>query len=80
MALSIKNEQADQMARELAELTGQTITNAVVSALRANLETERRRRRQRGLEDIVERFSRLAVLDERSPKVILGYDEHGLPS
>ncbi len=80
MVLSIKNTKADRLARELAELTGETITEAIVAALEARLDVERRRGRQRGLGDIVERFGRLPVLDERAPDDILGYDEHGLPS
>ncbi len=80
MALSIKSDRADQLARELAALTGESITDAVVVALEARLDLERRRRRAVGLDDIVERFARLPVLDPRSAEEILGYDDHGLPS
>ncbi|WP_419921008.1 type II toxin-antitoxin system VapB family antitoxin [Candidatus Poriferisodalis sp.] len=79
MVLSIKSAQADQLARELADLTGESITEAVVSSLEARLALERLRRRERSLRDIVERFRRLPALDERSIDDILGYDEHGLP-
>jgi antitoxin VapB len=79
MALSIKSERADQLARDLAALTGESITDAVVASLEARLEVERRRRRALGLGDIVERFRRLPELDERDPDDIIGYDEHGLP-
>ncbi len=80
MVLSIKSAQADQLARELAELTGESITEAVVTSLEARLALERLRQRQRSLHDIVARFRQLPVLDERSPDDILGYDEHGLPT
>ena len=80
MVLSIKNAEADQLARRLAELTGESITETVVESLRARLELERRRRRTRDLGDIVERFSQLPVLDRREAEEIIGYDEHGLPS
>lgn len=80
MALSIKSERADQLARELAELTGESITDAVVASLEARLRYERRRRRVRDLRDIVERFGRLPVIDERDPDEILGYDDRGLPT
>ena len=80
MVLSIKSERADQLARDLAALTGESITDAVVASLEARLEFERRRRRTVTLDDIVERFGRLPVLDERTPDDILGYDEHGLPA
>jgi antitoxin VapB len=80
MALSIKSGRADQLARDLAALTGESITDAVVASLEARLEVERRRRRDRGLGDIVERFGRIPVMDERDPDEIVGYDEHGLPA
>jgi antitoxin VapB len=79
MALSIKSERADQLARDLAALTGESITDAVVASLESRLEIERRRRRPLGLGDIVDRFRRLPKLDERDPDDIIGYDEHGLP-
>lgn len=37
MALSIKTEEADRLARELAGLTGETMTMAVTKALREEL-------------------------------------------
>lgn len=80
MVLSIKSERADQLARDLAALTGESITDAVVASLEARLEVERRRRRERGLGDIVERFCALHVFDERDPDEILGYDDRGLPA
>ena len=80
MVLSIKSAQADQLARELAELTGETITEAVVTSLEARLALERLRQRERSLHDIIERFRQLPVLDGRRTNDILGYDEHGLPT
>ena len=80
MVLSIKSQAADQLARELAEMTGESLTDAIVASLQARLDLERRRREARRLDDIIERFGRLPVLDEREPDDILGYDAHGLPS
>lgn len=80
MALSIKSDKADSLARELAEVTGESITDAVIRSLEARLHSERNRRRQRDLRDIVERFNRLPILDDRHPDEIIGYDESGLPS
>ncbi len=79
MTLSIKSRRADQLARDLVALTGESITDAVVASLEARLEVERRRHRALGLGDIVERFGQLPELDGRDPDDILGYDEHGLP-
>jgi antitoxin VapB len=40
MALSIKTEEADRLARRLAKLTGETMTKAVTVALRERLARE----------------------------------------
>jgi len=80
MALSIKNDKADQLARELSELTGESLTDAVVNSLERRLAAERlARRRRRSIDDLVDRFGQLPVLDPRSADEILGYDEDGLP-
>ena len=44
MALSIKTAEADQLARSLARLTGETMTEAVTTALRERLAREHARR------------------------------------
>ncbi len=44
MALSIKTAEADELARSLAKLTGETMTTAVTIALRERLIRERQRR------------------------------------
>jgi len=80
MTLSIKSERADRIARELAELTGESITETVIASLEARLAQERRRRERRPVADIVERFGRLDVLDPRDADDILGYGDDGLPS
>lgn len=82
MALSIKNDDADRLARELAATTGETLTDAVMVALRERLERERARRRV-GAADRLRRLAAevadLAVLDPRPPDAIISYDERGLP-
>ena len=80
MALSIKSDHADRLARELAALTGESITEVVTSSLEQRLAVERKRQRVRGVTDIVERFRQLPVLDDRSADDVLGYDDHGLPA
>jgi antitoxin VapB len=83
MPLSIKNPEADRLARELAETTGETLTEAVLTALRERLQRVTGRRRTSGLREEIarmqERIARLPVLDKRSDDEILGYDERGLP-
>jgi antitoxin VapB len=44
MALSIKTDEADRLARELSRLTGETMTEAVTRALAERLERLRRAR------------------------------------
>ena len=83
MALSIKHPEADRLARELANSTGEGITEAVIKALRERLAREKGRKRGRRLSEelraIGERVAALPVLDSRAPEEILGYDERGLP-
>ena len=84
MALSIKNSEADRLARELAAATGESLTEAVLNALRERLQRQQRRRSPVPLSDelmaIGRRCAQLPVLDERGAEEILGYDEHGLAS
>lgn len=83
MPLSIKDPEADRLAREVADRTGETLTNAIVVALRERLARLRARPKRRRLRDelleIGERCARLPTLDDRPADDILGYDEHGLP-
>jgi antitoxin VapB len=83
MALSLKDPEADRLAREVAARTGETITAAVVVALRERLARLRgrpkRRRLRDELRDIARRCAALPTLDERSSDEILGYDHRGLP-
>lgn len=83
MALNIKHPDADRLARALAAHTGESLTDAVLNALRERLAREESKRRapslRQELEAIRKRCSALPVLDARTPEEILGYDEHGLP-
>jgi len=85
MALSIKSPEADRLARELADATGETITDAVIGAMRERLAREHRRRENRDLlladvRAIADHCAALPLLDTRSEDEILGYDENGIPS
>ncbi len=84
MVLNIKNSEADRLARELAGVTGESLTTAVATALRERLERLGGRSKGRCLESdlnvIAMRCASLPVLDERPEEEILGYDERGLPS
>ncbi len=84
MALNIKDEETDRLARELANLTGETMTAAVRTAVEERLAKVGAHRSGRSLageiEEIALRVSVLPVRDPRSPEEILGYDDAGLPS
>lgn len=83
MAISLKDPEADRLAREVASRTGETLTAAVIVALRerlARLKGQRRRRLLRDeLRDIARRCAALPTIDDRPADEILGYDEQGLP-
>ena len=86
MALSIRDGETDRLARELASLTGETMTRAIRIALEERLARERRARAVRDRERferivaLIDEYAALPVLDDRPADEILGYDEHGLPS
>ena len=44
MSLNIKNDETCRLARELAQLTGESMTGAITAALRERLERETRAR------------------------------------
>jgi antitoxin VapB len=83
MSLNIKNEETHRMARELARLTGESMTAAVNEAIRERLE----RVRGKSQEDMVERILQIgrdcaSRLKEPYKSIDHGellYDEKGLP-
>ncbi len=78
MALNIKSDTVDRLARQLAAQTGESITKAVETALAERLERVRRRDRPvEALRELQAYVSSLPILDQRSDDEILGYDQHG---
>jgi len=82
MAFSIKNDEADALARRLSSTTGESLTDAVLVALRERLQREEAKRRI-GTADRLRRLAaeaaELGVLDDRPVDELLGYDVSGLP-
>jgi antitoxin VapB len=83
MALSLKDKETDRLAREVAILTGETITDAVRKALLERLEREQLRRGQpinlsERLLEIGKHCAALPDFDTRNPDDIIGYDETGM--
>lgn len=87
MPLNIKDEAIHAKAKELARLSGETITEAVGKAIDARLERLRREVRADDREMLYERIMEICrrsgarpILDDRSEDEILGYDpETGIP-
>lgn len=84
MPLNIRNSETDRLARALAQLTGETKTEAVTRALRDRLERLRKERGGRSLADeldeIARRCAALPVRDGRTADEILAYGDDGLPT
>ena len=84
MSINIKNEETCQLASELAQLTGETMTGAITVALKERLEREKS---ERSTEARVQRLLAIGkrcadMLDDGPSAVEHGdflYDERGLP-
>jgi len=83
MALNIKDPVTEKRVRDLAALTGETVTTAVRRAAEERLQRVHRERGGRSLAaellEIGKRCAALPDLDTRTADEILGYDERGLP-
>ena len=83
MPISIKNPEAEKLAREISKETGESLTAAIINALRDRLQRLRGRRHARSLaqevDDILRRVDAMPALDDRPEDEILGYDSQGLP-
>lgn len=83
MALNIRNGRAEKLVNEVARRTGETKTQAVITALQERLAHLSRPRGERKslaeeLTFIARECATLPVQDARSADVILGYGEDGL--
>ena len=80
MALSIKSEEADRLARELSSITGESLTKAVTKALSERLQKCRRTNKlskRAELQAIRKRAARIPSRADRPIDEILGYNEDG---
>ena len=84
MPISIKNPETEELARKLAHLTGETLTNAIRLALAEKYERIRQPRWGRSVVDeiteIALRCASRPVVSDMSADEILGYDELGAPT
>ena len=82
MAINIKSPDCERLVRELADLTGDSITDAIQMAVRERLTREKLRtlgsveRSWQRIERIQERIRAFPVAERRDA---LTYDEWGLP-
>ncbi len=83
MSMNIKNKETHQLARELADLTGESVTGAVTVALRERLERVRRERGASLAQQLVTIGEECASHLEQPYRTVehgdLLYDERGLP-
>ena len=83
MALNIKDPTTDRLARELAELTGESITVAVGNALKDRFErlsgSVPSERRTEEMVRIAKEAAALPMISPDSEDEILGYGDDGLP-
>ena len=84
MGLNIKNDQAHEMAAELAGLRGTSLSRAVTDAIRNELEREKRHRAKAGLSDELLEIGRRCAAHMRGPisssdHAAMPYDDQGLP-
>ncbi len=83
MALSIRNSQAEHLAREVATISGENLTQAIIHALEERLVRLKGRRTTSNLMQeimtISQRCSSIPDIDQRSPEEILDYNQSGIP-
>lgn len=84
MPISIKNPETEELIRRLAQLSGESITEAVHHAVAERVQRlERQTPDQALFDEITEIALRCAsrpVVSEASDDEILGYDECGVPT
>ena len=82
MTVLIKDDETDRMIRQLAERTGETITDAVKGAVseklaRTPLSEEEIAARLKRLHELMAEFDAIPTVDHRSADEILGFNDKG---
>ncbi len=81
MAISIRNPIAEKLARDVANESGESLTQAIIHSLEDRLEKLQGRRNPNNLlqeiKEIGSRCASLPDIDYRSADEILGYNENG---
>jgi len=83
MPLSIKNPRAEQLAREVAALSKENLTQVIIHSLEERLERLQGRRTSIDIAEEIMKISRrcssLPDQDTRTADEILGYNQIGIP-
>jgi antitoxin VapB len=80
VAITIEDPEVDSLARELAANTGETVEQAIVTAVKERLARQKKTQHVRdAVREFRESVRGLHVADQRSADEILGYDDSGLP-
>ena len=83
MPLNIKDSETDALAKRLASLTGESLTQAVKRAIQERLakveKSQRAIRLADELDHIALQCAGLPRRDRRPAEEIIGFDERGLP-
>lgn len=84
MALNIMHPEAHRLARALARATGESLTDAVMTAIKERLQRVTGRGDpeavRRNIRAIQQRYADQRLVDARTDDEIIGYDEDGLPA
>ena len=83
MAILIKDKDADALVRTLAARTGESLTDAVKTAVRDRLKhlppsEAEIAERKRKVAAVLAEFDAMPTVDHRTPDEIIGYNEDGL--
>ncbi len=82
MALSVRNPEAERLAREASRMTGQSMTEVIIDSLREKIARIHHdpvhEPLQKRILRIGSRCAALPTLDTRSEEEILGYSDAGL--
>ncbi len=84
--MNIQDPQVEDMAKQLASLTGQSLTDAIKTAVAQALDQAQANQVLHQPRPLVDRLNEIALrcaalpdYDQRSADDILGYDNYGLP-
>ncbi|MEA3543999.1 MAG: type II toxin-antitoxin system VapB family antitoxin [Thermodesulfobacteriota bacterium] len=82
MALSIRNPYAEQLARQVASLTNENITQTIIKALENRMESLKGKKTivdvEQQIISISQRCNALPDMDDRNDEEIMNYNENGV--